>query len=84
VARSRWTTTQTVTVACPRCLLDLPAVTVDVDTRASGMRTLAVELTVRPLDDEWWRLARRGHPRCLPDDPRKIKRTAGGFEVIDG
>jgi hypothetical protein len=83
-ASSRWTTTQGITVDCPRCLLPLPVVAVRTDARASGMRSLSLSVQVVPIDDEWLRVARRGHPRCLPDDPRKIKRTDEGFEVIDG
>lgn len=52
------------------------------------MRTLSLSLSVQELDDAWWAVARRGHPSCLPDDPRKVRRRevprGAGGEVLEG
>jgi hypothetical protein len=88
-ASSRYRSLQPITVVCPRCLNPLPGIAVAVETEARDRRKVSLRVRVQELDAEWWRLARRGHPNCLPDDPRKIKRLGGGpategFEVIDG
>jgi hypothetical protein len=85
VASSTYRATQPITVVCPRCLLPLPAVQVTTESEIRDRRTVRVQVQPVELDAEWWRLARRGHPNCLPDDDRKVRRLPGaGFEVIDG
>lgn len=79
-ASSRYTMSRPVRVQCPICHVDLPPVTIDVVTVASGRRMLTLE--VRPvLDDSWWAAARLEHPVHVPGaDDRK--RIAG--EVLEG
>ncbi len=78
-ASSRWSIVQEVDATCPRCLAPLPTIPVRTVVSASGRRTLRLEL-LPILDDEWWQLARRGHPQCVPDGrPTEID---GGWEVL--